>query len=96
MAHVWQWQLGYWVKLHGIGVAISGGYSGGSAYKYNSPENNNKTLSEFNMEQQGDIIAHYFAAKHLYHERYISDLSLFENVLKEFLRNPKNANLLPK
>ncbi|WP_298272964.1 hypothetical protein [Geobacter sp.] len=96
MVHVWQYQLGYWVKWHGLGLAISGGYAGGSAYKYDSPENNGKTLPDFNMEQQGDIIAHYYAAKHLNHKEYLSEQPFLERALKEFIRSPKNVNLLPK
>ena len=96
MVHVWQYQLGYWVRLHGLGMAISGGYTGGSAYKYDSAENNSKTLPDFNMEQQGDIIAEYFGAKFLNNEKYLPKLPFFERVLNEFLRSPKNADLLPK
>jgi hypothetical protein len=96
MVHVWQWQLGYWVKLHGAALVISGGYANGGAYKYDSPENNSKTLPDFNMEQQGAIIAEYFGAKFLNDKYLLPKLPVLERILKNFLRSPKDANLLPK
>lgn len=96
MSHVWQYQLGYWVKLHGAALAVGGGYLGGGAYDYNSPDNKNKTFPDFNMEQQGDIIAHYFAAKFSHDKDWLPELPFYEHILKDFVRNPNNANLLPK
>lgn len=96
MVHVWQYQLGYWVKFHGAALALGGGYANGGAYKFDSSENNGETFSDFNMEQQGDIIAEYFGAKYLNHEAFLPKLPFLERVLKNFLRSPKDASLLPK
>jgi hypothetical protein len=95
MVHVWQYQLGYAVKWSGFKLAVTGGYAGESAYGYNSAESS-KTLPDYNMEQQGEIIANYFAAKYLNDGLIASQLPFLENVLKEFLKEPRNAKLLPK
>jgi len=97
MAHVWQYQLGYWIKWNGAWQTIAGGYGKkGTAYKYDPKADKDKSLSEFNFEQQADIIAHYFGAAFLKYKDYTSELSFLESVLKDFLRSPKNAKLLPK
>jgi hypothetical protein len=95
MVHVWQYQLGYSVTWHGFWLAISGGYAGGSSYNYDSADNK-KTLPDFNMEQQGDIIAHYFGAKYLRMDAFLYNMTFYERVLQEFTRSPQNAALLPK
>jgi hypothetical protein len=95
MVHVWQYQLGYWIKWHAFWLAVTGGYVGGRAYQYD-PAEKFKTLPDYNMEQQGNIIARYYGAKYIKYERYIPELPFFERVLKEFIRRPKNAALLPK
>lgn len=96
MAHVWQYHLGYWVFMNGAWMAISGGYYEQKSYNYDLKADNGKSLPDFNFEQQGDIIAHYFAAKFLNYTYYLPELAFLESVLKEFIRNPKNAKLLPK
>ncbi|UUZ53048.1 hypothetical protein LP419_29235 [Massilia sp. H-1] len=56
MVHVWQYQLGYPVRLRGA-VRV------GLSYDYElAPD---KHLSDFNMEAQGDLLADYFALKHM-------------------------------
>jgi hypothetical protein len=85
MAHVWQWQLGFRIKLHGFWTAITGGYTKGSAYEYDSTRDDGKILPEFNFEQQAEIISHYFAAKYLKNDRYIPEMTFLEGVLKDFL-----------
>ncbi|MEN6423699.1 MAG: hypothetical protein ABFD76_17300 [Smithella sp.] len=64
-------------------------------YKYDPQIDKGKLLSNFNFEQQGELISHYFGAKILGVYLYLPNLSFYESVLKEFLRNPKNAKLLP-
>ncbi len=97
MTHVWQHQLGYKVRLHGIKTAIAGGYSAeGDVYKYTSIDLYQYKLPDFNFEQQAEIISHYFGAKYLGYEKYVPNLSLLQSVLKEFLINPKDEKLLPK
>lgn len=95
MTHVWQFQLGYPVKLRG---AIRVGLS----YAYELIQG--RELADFNMEAQGNVLADYFLLKFkaspgsMYEERYASDaraLSLFEAVLAKFLLNPKDPTNLP-
>lgn len=93
MVHVWQYQLGYWVKVAGLfSWAVS----------YESVLAPDKRLSDYGMEQQGDIIADYFALKMLKDARlvknqaYKDQLSLFETVLTEFLADESSKANLPK
>lgn len=107
MAHIWQYQLGYSVTWSGFWIAVTGGYFNRRAYRfdrtdYKDPKDSskdspdvNKTLPDFNMEQQAEIIAEYFGAKHLGIMDSLHYLAFYERVLKEFLRSPKNAALLP-
>jgi len=107
MVHVWQYQLGYSVTWSGFWIAVTGGYINRRAYRfdrsdYKDPKDSSKdspdidkTLPDFNMEQQGDIIAEYFGAKHLGVPELQINMAFYERVLKEFIRSPKNASLLP-
>ncbi|HZV66618.1 MAG TPA: Rhs element Vgr protein [Telluria sp.] len=91
MVHVWQHQLGYPVRLRGaIRLGLSYRYELGTG----------KTLADFNMEAQGDLLADYFALKHLgstrvmRQRRYADSLPLFESVLRHFTADPASgANL---
>ena len=96
MVHVWQKQLGYWMRLNGALLALSGGYRDGSAYQYSPVKDAGKSLPDFNMEQQGELISHYFAAQYLQDEAHAIKLPFLQKVLAEFFRNPRNASLLPK
>ena len=93
MVHVWQHQLGYPVRLRGA-VRI------GLSYQYELAPG--KTLSDFNMEAQGDLLADYFVLKFLHapksmrQPRYADSLDLFEAVLAGFLRDPAASAQLPK
>lgn len=107
MVHIWQYQLGYSVSWHGFWIAVTGGYIGGRAYRvdrseYKDPQDSSKnspdlhkTLPDFNMEQQAVIISEYFGAKYLGDPGLSINVSFYERVLREFIRNPKNAALLP-
>lgn len=107
MAHVWQYQLGYSVILAGFKILLRGGYGTdpgkrvARAYKYNTASDGGKSMSEFNMEQQGDLIAHYFEAVYLSgkgsqeQRQSILDLPFLQKVLSGFLRNPADISLLP-
>jgi hypothetical protein len=92
MVHVWQYQLGYWVKLAGM-------FSWAAPYK--SVLTPDKRLSDYGMEQQGDIIADYFALKVMQlkdwveNEPYKDNLPLFETVLTDFLADPSSKANLP-
>jgi hypothetical protein len=92
MVHVWQHQLGYAVRLRGA-VRL------GLSYDYDLVSG--KTLSDFNMEAQGDLLADYFALKYLRspesmrQRRYVGQLDLYEHVLAGFLADPTDAANLP-
>lgn len=92
MVHVWQDQLHYPVMLRGA-IRI------GLSYEYTLKPGNR--LSDYNMEAQGDVLADYFVLKYLRDTRamrrrqYENDLALYEEVLRDFIANPKNASNLP-
>ncbi|AEK63261.1 PAAR domain-containing protein [Collimonas fungivorans] len=108
MTHVWQYQLGYSVKWGGIKIQLKGGYkynpgqTVARAYKYDPTADFGKTMSDFNMEQQGDLVSHYFDAIYLSGEGYaphwqrVQILPFLQSVLAEFIRNPSDTSLLPK
>ncbi len=91
MAHVWQHQLGYPVRLRGA-LRV------GLAYHYELRIG--ATLADYNMEAQGDLLADYFVLKHLRapgamrQRRYRHSLALFEAVLAHFLRDPASRDNL--
>jgi hypothetical protein len=93
MAHVWQHQLGYAVRLRGA-VRL------GLSYNYDLAPG--KTLADFNMEAQGDLLADYFALKYLgssatmRQPRYAGSLPLYEKILAGFLANPASVANLPR
>jgi len=93
MAHVWQHQLGYAVRLRGA-VRI------GLSYDYDLAPG--KTLADFNMEAQGDLLADYFVLKHMRlpvamrQQRYAGSLPLYEKVLADFIADPSNVASLPR
>jgi hypothetical protein len=95
MTHVWQFQLGYPVRLRGA-LRI------GLSYAYRLAED--RRLADYNMEAQGNLLADYFALKfcngqsRLYEHRYrhMPDaLALFETVLAEFIGAPSDQRNLP-
>jgi hypothetical protein len=93
MAHVWQHQLGYPVRLRGA-IRI------GLPYHYTLCEG--ASLADYNMEAQGDLLADYFALKFMRNarvvrqRRYAHDLALYERVLAGFLADPANRENLPR
>jgi hypothetical protein len=102
MVHVWQYQLGRCVMCQGAILAMKGGYGeDASAYDYSPALDKGKKFSSFNMEQQGDLIAHYFDASFLpgnptdSHQQHVAMLPFYESVLADFLSDPSNASLLP-
>ena len=100
MTHVWQWNRGYRGRLKAKGALygfISSSSKGGErwVYGYYYQDNKDKKFSEFNMEQQAEIISHYYGAKFLKDSNYISRLSFLEKILDKFLKEPKYVALLP-
>lgn len=93
MVHVWQHQLGYPVKLRG---AIRIGLSYGYALRPDA------LLADYNMEAQGDLLADYFALKHMRlprvmrQKRHAGHLALYEHVLARFLADPSDPDNLPR
>jgi len=93
MTHIWQHQLGYAVRLRGA-VRI------GLLYEYDLAPG--KTLADFNMEAQGDLLADYFVLKYLRcsksmrQQRYRKSLPLYEEVLAGFLADPTTKENLPR
>lgn len=53
------------------------------------------------MEAQGNLLADYFVLKHLntpnrvIQRQHVKDLTLYEEVLSEFLKNPSDRKNLP-
>lgn len=94
MAHVWQHQMGYSIKWHGLTVTSQGH----SAYAYQLTTESR--LSEFNMEQQGHIISDYYMICVLndpgnaFNPR--TNAELLHAVIKPLLANPRDRNLLPQ
>lgn len=93
MAHVWQHQLGYPVRLRGA-IRI------GLPYHYDLRPD--ATLADYNMEAQGDLLADYFALRHMHkprvmrQRRYAHSLALYEQVLAGFLADPADVANLPQ
>ena len=95
MVHVWQWQLGYNCMLHGLLLAITGGYLRQRAYRYDSTAEA-RPLASYNMEQQGELIAHYFGATQLGVPAMVASLPFLRDALDGFLRTPGDPALLPR
>jgi hypothetical protein len=93
MAHVWQHQLGYPVRLRGA-LRIGLGYR----YRLRA----GATLADFNMEAQGDLLAEYCVRKCLGNPHGMRwrgnamSLALFEQVLGDFLADPSSRANLPR
>jgi hypothetical protein len=105
MAHVWQRHQAYGVARAGLWMALKGGYlpgaAGAPAYRYHPQRDAGKRLCDFNMEQQADLIAHYFDARFLpdnpstSHALRCAHLPFYEAVLADFLRDPAAPACLP-
>ncbi|WP_133490763.1 PAAR domain-containing protein [Alcanivorax sp. 24] len=96
MTHVWQYQLGFpvkWKRGNPLGWLMPYEYDADPAARF----------SDYNMEQQGDIIGDYFSLKVLGNrygvaqDRYkvFSHLPLLEMILENFLRDPGDVANLP-
>jgi type VI secretion system secreted protein VgrG len=93
MVHIWQYQLGYPVKWVGI-------QRWRLSYAYILGEN--KLLSDFDMEAQGNVLSDYWALKNyvgtfrLWQRDYVNRLDLYEEALSLFLKDPANKENLPR
>lgn len=90
MAHVWQYQLNYPTMEYGIKWAIRGTIS--NVYGYSLSKND---FSEYNMEQQGDILRDYYLVKYKQQVTPQGTVQDYERILSNFLKDPKNARNLP-
>lgn len=105
MTHVWQYQLGYSNAIAGINTGINGGYTSRAlAYDYDLVDKNKK-FNQYNMEQQAEIISHYFDTIHRYskghdvpnlHASNLRNKIDLARVLSEFIANPSNKELISK
>lgn len=95
LAHVWQHQLGYRTWLGGLMLAVKGGYRRRGCYAYPPPAEIG-SFAGLNMEQQADLLAHYYAARFLNWPQYQADLPHFQTVLSGFFADPRNPALLPR
>jgi type VI secretion system secreted protein VgrG len=95
MVHVWQYQLGY-------SVWWNGWQRWKLTYQYLLDQESR--LGDYDMEQQGDIVADYFALAVLKDSRVVRNASyrnpetilLFMAVLTDFLKDPSDKISLPK
>jgi hypothetical protein len=105
MTHAWQFQLDYGVKANGAwlqGLLLLHLATKKEVYGYVLDEN--KKLSDYNMEQQADIISNYHYMKFLGEPSinkggviYTSaTLPIYEKILSKFLNNPASPSNLPK
>jgi len=95
MAHVWQWQMGMFVRLRGLG-------SWAARYKYRLSVK--KRLSNYGMEQQASLLSDYYILivygysiwKDLHDCKNPGpdSLSVYQSVLSDFLKNPADRSVL--
>ena len=93
LTHVWQHQHGHKVWLSGLFIMLKGGYRKRKAYAYPIPLPH---INQLNIEQQADLIAHYFAATFLPKNIYTPQQPIFQTALADFLHNPHDKNLCPR
>jgi hypothetical protein len=94
MVHVWQYQMGYAVKRHGLTVTSRGE----SAYAYLlTPD---RCLRDFNMEQQGNIMSDYYMICVLQHPAKAfnpgKDPELLRKIMEPFIANPRDKSHLSR
>ena len=82
MAHVWQHQLGYPVRLRG---AIRLGLS------YDYELSAELSLCDYNMEAQAELLADYFLLRF----RQGADIGVYQTALNGFLADPSDPCHLP-
>jgi hypothetical protein len=96
MTHVWQYQMGYPVKKAGMTVTSQGA----KAYQYSL--SSSELLSNYNMEQQGEIISDYYMICLVQDSEGVwnsnnkyNDPDLLVSVLRHFLADPSDRKNLP-
>ncbi|WP_373741315.1 type IV secretion protein Rhs [Neisseria sp.] len=94
LTHVWQYQQGFKTWFGGLVLSCQGGYIQRRAYHYPKPEEI-RSFGSLNMEQQADVVAHYFGERFLSAKPQPQRLAEFERILSVFSYHPHNRNLLP-
>ncbi|MGN8278697.1 DUF2345 domain-containing protein, partial [Pseudomonas sp. SMN5] len=96
MTHVWQYQMGYPVKKNGLTVSSRGA----EAYEYKLSSEGR--FSEYNMEQQGEIVSDYYMICVVGDSRSVwngnnatQSPKLLASTLADFLKNPADKTHLP-
>ncbi|GLQ49338.1 hypothetical protein ACFFJT_20470 [Dyella flava] len=94
MVHVWQYQMDYAVKRHGLTVTSRGE----SAYAYLlTPDSH---LCDFNMEQQGNIMSDYYMICVLQNPAKAfnpgKDPDLLRKVMEPFIASPRDKRHLSR
>jgi putative rhs element vgr protein len=95
LTHVWQYQQGFKTWLGGLFLFVSGGYRRRRAYLYP----NLSDIYHFgmlNMEQQADLLAHYYASCYLKGNIYNAQNQTFQKILKSFIDDPCQKEWLPQ
>lgn len=96
LTHVWQSQHGFRPWFGGLLLALRGGYYRKRCYHYPAvAEGHLPDFGALNMEQQAEVVAHYFAGQCLRWQHYYCHLNHYEACLKDFLEQPKDKSLLP-
>ncbi|MGL6071139.1 type IV secretion protein Rhs [Craterilacuibacter sp.] len=93
MAHVWQYQRGYRLRLAGVCLLAQGGYGWRDAYAYQPLEG--RAFRSFNFEQQAELLSHYYGAQVLQLPALLPRLPWLRAVLQDFQANPSDRSLLP-
>ena len=88
LAHIWQHYVGTRVTLRGFALHMKAAKSGANPYGYGGAPK--PDLPDYNIEQQGDIIADYFAWKLGWRTSHFLVLAVadYEAILAKFLADP--------
>ena len=95
LTHVWQHQHGFPLWCGAMLLGLRGAYVRRRGYRYAALEQV-AHLGCLNMEQQADVLAHYFLACQPAHTPYRAQLPQYRRLLRPFWANPHNARLLPR
>ena len=94
LTHVWQHQHGFPLWWGGLLLGLRGAYLRRRGYRYPPPVQI-AHLGCLNMEQQADVLAHYFLACQPAHTPYQPHIPQYRRLLRPFWANPHDARLLP-
>lgn len=89
-----QHQHGFPLLFGGVLMALYAGYVRRRAYRY-PPVAQISTLGCLNMEQQADVLAHYFLAARHNDARYRAQLPQYRRLLRPFFADAHRRCLLP-